>query len=187
MSRWTLPAPCSAIRPRVSWASASRRRPSSKPLRVRRRTGAPGNVGSLGVASPLGRVMVHASLGSLGAFGRGQTQLTKSTPSMSSIVKNQSPTGRDELAEVDQVRMLRVLQRPELLLEAQQRLGIEGAQGLQRDLRPALGVERLVHHAHPTLSEGAEHLEAIGSSEVCSSRFHARRGRPTVPENQRPS
>ncbi|HEY3351794.1 MAG TPA: hypothetical protein VGQ83_00975 [Polyangia bacterium] len=71
-----------------------------------------------------------------------------------------------QLAEVHEVRVLEILQRAELVLEAEQVLAPQVAHRLERDPAPPLLVERLVHHAHPALAQAANDAEACGPCEL---------------------
>ena len=103
MSRWTLPLACSAASPLATCASASRRRTSSNartpgggaaiasgPSGDATPTHVPDSLGfGTGIASTAGSGVPAASAGS-GASPR--TQVAKSQPSTSSIVKNHVPS-----------------------------------------------------------------------------------------------
>jgi hypothetical protein len=66
----------------------------------------------------------------------------------------------EQLAERDEVRVVEVLQRAELGLEPEQRVGGLDAQRLQRDRRLVLAVEGLVDHPHAPDPEAAHDREA---------------------------
>lgn len=106
MSRWTLPAACSAARPLASWGSAARRRASSNGsgagslAGARASSGCDARVGTpnssivpvwgIGIGVTCGAVsFVTASRRRAASSGR--SQLIRSQPSTSSIVKNHSP------------------------------------------------------------------------------------------------
>ena len=67
-----------------------------------------------------------------------------------------------ELAEADQVRMLHVGERAELLLQAIERLAVSVGDGLDRDHRIRLVVVGLVHEAHAAAAELANDLKPRG-------------------------
>src|SRR5262249_23226364 len=74
-------------------------------------------------------------------------------------------SGLEQLAEPDQVRMVEIRERAKLLLEPEDRVAIDVAQRLERDLLSVLIVEGLVDHAHAAHTELADDLEPIGARE----------------------
>ena len=69
-----------------------------------------------------------------------------------------------ELVELDEVRMLDLGQRPELALEAVERLPVHGAdEGLERDRLVGLPVPGLVDDSHAPRADRPEDLETLGS------------------------
>ena len=72
----------------------------------------------------------------------------------------------DELAQPDQVRMMDVLQRPELALDPRDGVRVVVQDRLERDPLVALDVDGLVDHSHPTLADPTNHLEARGQGEL---------------------
>ena len=79
----------------------------------------------------------------------------------------------DQLAEGDEVGVGDVLERAELVLEGEQLLRAHGAQGLERDPRVALAIDRLVDHAHAAGAEATDDLETAGPLEVGELRLGA--------------
>ena len=65
----------------------------------------------------------------------------------------------DQLEESDQVPVLDVLERAELLLQTEERLAVEGAQHLERDADVALAIERLVDEAGSPLTQATHDFE----------------------------
>ncbi len=74
-----------------------------------------------------------------------------------------APLVEHELPELYEVRVARLLRRAELLLEAHERIAIERAHRLQRDMRLPLGVERLVDEPHPPFAQRADDRVALGA------------------------
>src|SRR5262249_29493612 len=74
----------------------------------------------------------------------------------------------EQLAERDQIWVADPADRAELLLELQDRVAVDVAQRLERDLLVALAVERLVDDAHRTHAELADQLEAVASGELAA-------------------
>ena len=66
----------------------------------------------------------------------------------------------DELEQLDEVRMGQPCQGPKLLLEAQERFGLDGSQRLDRDAASALTILRFVNDAHPSFPEATQSDEA---------------------------
>ncbi len=62
----------------------------------------------------------------------------------------------DQLAQTDEVGMLEILHRAELLLEAAERVSVGVPQRLERDHGVLRAVERFVHHAHAARAETPE-------------------------------
>ena len=79
----------------------------------------------------------------------------------------------DELAEGDQVDVVQIRERAELVLEAHQLDAAERAQRLQGDARLALAIEDVVDDAHPARAEARQHLEARRACEFGGELCHA--------------
>ena len=86
-----------------------------------------------------------------------------------------------ELAEADQVGVVQVLQRAELVLEPEQVLAAEAAHGLERQPLPALSILDLVDHAHAALAQAADDPVALRAAELVRVREHRHRGRSSGP------
>ena len=99
----------------------------------------------------------------------GRTKVMKSTPSTSSMVKNQSSLLADEIVEADDVGMAHVGERAKLLLEAIEAGGVELAQRLQRHAHVALVVVGLVDEPFAAFAELADQLETLGPAK-CHAR-----------------
>ncbi len=82
------------------------------------------------------------------------------------MVKNHCRPMRDQLAEGAQVGVREILQRAELVLEAQDGFGGEGAQRLERDAHAPLAVVGLVDHPHAAFAEPAQHVETPVGAKV---------------------
>src|SRR5215208_4964218 len=66
----------------------------------------------------------------------------------------------DQLTQADEIRVMHVLERPELVLEAQHRIRRDRPKGLEGDAAVVFAVEGLVDDAHATRTEPADDLEA---------------------------
>jgi hypothetical protein len=73
--------------------------------------------------------------------------------------EEQPPLLLVELAERDQVRVLEILERAELVLEVRDRLRVDVAQRLERHLRAAIAVPRLVDVARRSAADAAHDPE----------------------------
>jgi hypothetical protein len=78
-----------------------------------------------------------------------------------------------ELTQVDEVRVLEVLEHPELPLEPEQVRPAHEAHGLQRQPAAALAVGHLVNDAHPTGAEAADHAVALRPRELLLELLHS--------------
>src|SRR5690606_24713946 len=67
--------------------------------------------------------------------------------------------------EANEVGMLQIGDRAELVLESQDRAWTDSAQTLQREAYAAFAVAHPVNHAHSAAPELAEQLEAVASRE----------------------
>ncbi len=77
----------------------------------------------------------------------------------------------EQLAQAGQVGVLDVRQRAKLVLEAQDGVGLDGAQRLQRHARVALAIEGLVDDAHAPRADPTDDEEAIGPGELVRLRL----------------
>ena len=87
----------------------------------------------------------------------------------------------EQLAEAHEIHVLDVLERAELVLEAQERVGVELAQHLQGDAAPLLAVVGLVDDPRPPGAELAQDEEPLGAAEVLALEGGARRYRGHAP------
>ncbi len=77
-----------------------------------------------------------------------------------------APSVLEEVIEPDQVRVAQIRERPELALEAHERLGRQRADGLDRHALRQRQVDRFVNDAHAPFTEPPHDLEAAGPAEV---------------------
>ncbi len=93
-------------------------------------------------------------------------------------------SGLEQLAEAHQVRVMKLLQGPELPPEPDQRVHGERPQCLDRDVALLVAIERLVHDAHPAGAKLRQQLEPRGPCEL--ARPERRPPRPVVVTRHRP-
>jgi hypothetical protein len=88
----------------------------------------------------------------------------------------------EQLAQAHQVVVMQILQRAKLVLEADERVGRQPAQRLERHRRVALAVDDFVDHAHAAGADAAHDLEARRAGEgrllIVGRVFHRQPGAP---------
>ena len=80
--------------------------------------------------------------------------------------------------------MLDILERAKLIFEPEDSVRVQVAEGLQRDPRIAIAIERLVHDPHPARAEPAKHLKSPRAAEVDFDSVQGRRSSGWAAESE---
>ncbi len=181
MSRCSLPAACSARTPSTSWKSAGRRRSRSAGDAFMR-SASPGTrrarlsrcVGTLGpLFAPRRLLRSWRDRRVVRGSARGRSlDVLQEVGAVDELHREKDAivVADDELVEPNEVAVMDVRERPELLLEEIESGGARVEEGLERDVLLALTIERLVHDPHAALADAAQDLVPGGPLPVAALR-----------------